>query len=33
VGRHRDWNTDAERKDVLDMLSRARAEYERRAAE
>jgi TolB protein len=33
VERHRDWNTEAERKEVLDMLTRARAEYERRAGE
>lgn len=33
VERHRDWNTETERKDVLDMLHQARAEYERRAVE
>ena len=33
VERHQDWNTEAERKDVLEMLAQARAEYERRAVE
>jgi hypothetical protein len=33
VEAHRDWNTDAERRETLDMLARARAEYERRAPE
>ena len=33
VERHQDWNTETERKDVLEMLARARAEYERRAVE
>ncbi len=33
VERHQDWNTEKERKDVLEMLTRARAEYERRAAD
>ena len=31
VEAHRDWNSDAERKETLEMLARARAEYERRA--
>jgi hypothetical protein len=31
VESHRDWNSDAERQETLDMLARARAEYERRA--
>ncbi len=33
VERHQDWNTETERKDVLAMLARARAEYERRVVE
>jgi hypothetical protein len=33
VERHRDWNTEGERREVLDMLARARAEFERRAGE
>jgi hypothetical protein len=33
VEAHRDWNTEAERRETLDMLARARGEYERRAAE
>ena len=33
VERHQDWNTEAERKDVLETLAQARAEYERRAVE
>ena len=33
VERHRDWNTEEERRDVLAMLARAREEYVRRAAE
>jgi hypothetical protein len=28
---HRDWNTDAERREALDLLARARGEFERRA--
>ena len=28
---HRDWNTEAERQETLDMLAQARAEYERRS--
>jgi TolB protein len=31
VESHQDWNSDAERRETLDMLARARAEYERRA--
>jgi TolB protein len=31
VEAHRDWNSDAERRETLDMLARARAEYERRS--
>jgi hypothetical protein len=31
VEAHRDWNTDGERQETLDMLARARAEYERRS--
>jgi TolB protein len=31
VEAHRDWNTDAERRETLDMLAQARAEYERRS--
>jgi TolB protein len=31
VESHKDWNTDGERQETLDMLARARAEYERRA--
>ncbi|MEZ0332440.1 MAG: CehA/McbA family metallohydrolase [Gemmatimonadales bacterium] len=30
---HQDWNTETERKDVLETLAQARAEYERRAVE
>jgi TolB protein len=33
VERHRDWNSDAERQETLEMLARARAEYERRSRE
>ncbi len=33
VESHRDWNTAAERRETLDMLARARTEYERRATE
>jgi Tol biopolymer transport system component len=33
VEAHRDWNGDAERRETLDMLARARAEYERRSAD
>jgi hypothetical protein len=33
VEAHRDWNTDAERQETLDMLAQARAEYERRGRE
>jgi hypothetical protein len=33
VEAHRDWNSDAERRETLDMLARARAEYERRGRE
>lgn len=33
VETHRDWNTDAERQETLDMLAQARAEYERRSRE
>jgi hypothetical protein len=33
VEAHQDWNSDAERRDALEMLDRARAEYERRSAE
>jgi hypothetical protein len=33
VERHQDWNTETERKDVLEMLTTARAEYERRAVD
>ena len=33
VDAHRDWNSDAERAETLDMLARARAEYERRSRE
>ncbi len=33
VEAHKDWNSDAERRDALEMLDRARAEYERRSAE
>jgi hypothetical protein len=33
VEAHRDWNTEAERQETLEMLARAREEYERRAAE
>ena len=33
VEAHRDWNTDAERQETLDMLAQARAEYERRSRE
>jgi TolB protein len=31
VESHQDWNTDSERRETLDMLARARAEYARRA--
>ena len=31
VEAHRDWNTEAEREETLDMLAQARAEYERRS--
>jgi TolB protein len=31
VDAHRDWNTEAERQETLDMLAQARAEYERRS--
>ena len=31
VEAHEDWNTDAERRETLEMLAKARAEYERRA--
>ena len=31
VEAHRDWNTEAERRETLDMLAQARAEYERRS--
>ena len=31
--RHKDWNTDAERQETLDMLLQARVEYERRSQE
>ena len=31
VEAHRDWNTEAERQETLDMLAQARAEYERRS--
>jgi hypothetical protein len=33
VEAHRDWNTDAERQETLDMLAQARSEYERRGRE
>jgi len=33
VEAHKDWNSDAERRDALEMLDRARAEYERRSTE
>ena len=33
VEAHRDWNNDVERRETLDMLARARAEYERRSRE
>jgi hypothetical protein len=33
VEAHKDWNTDTERRETLDMLARARAEYEQRARE
>jgi TolB protein len=33
VEAHRDWNSDAERRETLDMLAQARAEYERRSRE
>ena len=33
VEAHRDWNSDAERQETLDMLAQARAEYERRSGE
>ena len=33
VESHRDWNSDAERRETLDMLAQARAEYERRSGE
>jgi Tol biopolymer transport system component len=33
VEAHRDWNSDAERKETLDMLAQARAEYQRRSGE
>jgi TolB protein len=33
VEAHQDWNTEAERRETLDMLARARAEYQRRSAE
>jgi hypothetical protein len=33
VEAHRDWNTDSERQETLDMLAQARAEYERRSRE
>jgi hypothetical protein len=33
VAAHRDWNTDGERGETLDMLARARAEFERRSQE
>jgi hypothetical protein len=31
VEAHSDWNADAERRETLEMLSRAHAEYARRA--
>jgi hypothetical protein len=33
VERHSDWNSETERKDVLGLLTSARAEFERRAVE
>ena len=33
VEAHKDWNTGGERQETLDMLARARAEYQRRAGE
>jgi TolB protein len=33
VESHRDWNSDAERRETLEMLAQARAEYERRSRE
>jgi hypothetical protein len=33
VEAHKDWNTDVERQETLDMLARARAEYDRRSRE
>ena len=33
VEAHQDWNSDGERRDALEMLDRARAEYERRSTE
>ncbi|HEY7612058.1 MAG TPA: CehA/McbA family metallohydrolase [Gemmatimonadales bacterium] len=33
VEAHRDWNSEAERRETLDMLAQARAEYERRSRE
>jgi hypothetical protein len=33
VEAHKDWNTDTERRETLDMLARARAEYEQRVRE
>jgi hypothetical protein len=33
VEAHRDWNTEAERQETLEMLAQARAEYERRSRE
>ena len=33
VEKHKDWNTDAERQETLDLLAQARAEYERRSRE
>jgi hypothetical protein len=33
VEAHRDWNSEAERRETLEMLARARAEYQRRGGE
>jgi TolB protein len=33
VEAHRDWNSEAERRETLDLLARARAQYERRSRE
>jgi hypothetical protein len=33
VEAHRDWNNDVERRETLDLLARARAEYQRRSRE